>query len=264
MSIHSTAKVHASAIVAETAIIGQGCRVGPFCTVGAEVELGEDCELISHVVINGHTRLGKRNRIFPFAAVGVAPQDLKYKDEPTRLETGDDNVIRESVTISRGTVGGGSVTRIGSNCLMMAYAHVGHDSLVGNHCILANAATLAGHVTIEDYATVGAFSAVHQFCRVGRFAYVGGGAMITQDVLPYSLTSATRETHAFYLNKVGLERRGFSKDQMRELHGAYRTLLSSKLNTTQALEKLKMNEALSDEVRYLISFIESSARGVIK
>ncbi len=264
MSIHPTARVHSSAIVAESAIIAAGCSVGPFCTVGPHVELGEDCELISHVVLDGRTRLGRGNRIFSFAAIGVAPQDLKYKDEPTRLEIGEHNVIRESATISRGTAGGGGVTRIGSHCLIMAYAHIGHDSQIGNHCILANAATLAGHVAIEDYATVGALCPVHQYCRIGRYAYVGGGTTITQDVLPFSLTSATRETHAFSLNKVGLERRGFSKDQLRSLHQAYRTLLAAKLNTTQALEKLKSSEVLSDEVRYLIEFIESSSRGVIK
>ena len=251
-------------MVAESAIIAAGCVVGPFCTVGPDVELGEGCELVSHVVLDGHTRLGGGNRIFAFAAVGVAPQDLKYQGEPTRLEVGERNVIRESATISRGTAGGGGVTRIGSDCLIMAYAHIGHDSQIGNHCILANAATLAGHVTIEDYATVGALCPVHQFCRIGRYAYVGGGTTITQDVLPFSLTSAVRETHAFSLNKVGLERRGFSKEQLRDLHLAYRTLLAAKLNTTQALEKLKASEGLSDEVRYLIAFIEGSSRGVIK
>lgn len=264
MSIHPTARIHSSAIVAESATIGSGCSIGPFCTVGPDIELGEGCELVSHVVLDGHTRLGKRNRIFSFAAVGAAPQDLKYQGEPTRLEVGDENVIRESATISRGTVGGGGTTQIGSHCLIMAYAHIGHDSQIGDHCILANAATLAGHVVIEDYAIVGALCPVHQFCRIGRYAYVGGGTTITQDVLPFSLTSATRETHAFSLNKVGLERRGFSKDQLRGLHRAYRMLLAAKLNTTQALEKLKANEALSDEVQYLIAFIEGSSRGVIK
>jgi UDP-N-acetylglucosamine acyltransferase len=232
--------------------------------VGPQVELGEHCELISHVIVDGNTRLGNGNRIFPFAAVGVAPQDLKYRNEPTRLEVGNDNVIRESVTISRGTPGGGGVTRIGSHCLIMAYTHIGHDSEIGDHCILANAATLAGHVVIEDYATVGALCPVHQFCRIGRHAYIGGGTTITQDVLPFSLTSATRETHAFSLNKVGLERRGFSKEQLRGLHRAYRTLLAAKLNTTQAIEKLKANADLSEDVKYLVAFIEGSSRGVIK
>jgi UDP-N-acetylglucosamine acyltransferase len=264
VSIHPTARIHPSAIIAESAILAAGCSIGPFCTVGEHVELGENCELVSHVVLDGPTRLGKRNRIFPFAAIGIAPQDLKYQNEPTRLEIGDDNIFRESVTISRGTAGGGGITRIGNHCLIMAYTHIGHDSQIGNHCILANAATLAGHVIVEDYATVGALCPVHQFCRIGRYAYVGGGTTITRDVLPFSLTSATRETHAFSLNKVGLERRGFSKEQLRQLHQAYRTLLAAKLNTTQALEKLKGGEAIGDEVQYLIAFIEGSSRGVIK
>lgn len=264
MSIHSSAKIHSSAIVAEGAEIGANCVIGPFCTVGANVVLGEGCELVSHVVLDGYARFGNRNRIFSFAALGIAPQDLKYAGEPTRLEVGDGNIIRESVTISRGTVGGGGVTRIGDNCLIMAYTHIGHDSIIGNFCILANAATLAGHVIVEDYAVVGALCPVHQFCRIGRYAYIGGGTTITQDVLPFSLTSAKRETHAFSLNKVGLERRGFTKGQLRQLHLAYRTLLAAKLNTTQALEKMKTAENLSEEVRYLVEFIESSERGVIK
>lgn len=264
MSIHSTARIHPSAIVAETAIIGARSSIGPFCTVGPHVELGEDCELVSHIVLDGHTRLGNGNRIFPFTAVGVAPQDLKYQGEPTRLEIGDRNVIREFITISRGTKGGGGITRLGDDCLIMAYAHIGHDSQIGNQCILANGATLAGHVIIEDYATLGALSAAHQFCRIGRYAFVGGGSIIIQDVLPYSLTSAKRDAHAFGLNRVGLQRRGFSSDQMRKLHHAYRILRATKLNTTQALEKLKAEDASTEEVRYLIEFIETSSRGVLK
>ncbi len=264
MSIHSTALVHPSSIVADTAVIGARCIIGPFCTIGADVELAEDCELVSHVVVDGHTRLGSANTIFPFTAVGVAPQDLKYQGEPTQVEIGDRNVIREYVTISRGTKGGGGSTRLGSDCLVMAYAHIGHDSQVGSHCILANGATLAGHVTIEDYATLGALSAAHQFCRIGRYAFVGGGSIIIQDVLPFSLTSAKRDAHAFGLNRVGLQRRGFSQEQMRDLHHAYKTLRAAKLNTTQAVEKLKAEEVSSKDVRYLIEFIESSTRGVLK
>ncbi|MGH9618007.1 MAG: acyl-ACP--UDP-N-acetylglucosamine O-acyltransferase [Acidobacteriaceae bacterium] len=256
--------VHPSSIVAEAAIVGVRCRIGPFCTIGANVELGEDCELVSHIVLDGHTRLGNGNRIFPFSAIGVPPQDLKYQGEPTALEIGNRNVIREYVTISRGTRGGGGVTRLGDDCLIMAYVHIGHDSQIGNHCILANGATLAGHVAIEDYATLGALSAAHQFCRIGRHAYVGGGSILIQDVLPFSLTSAKRDARAFGLNRVGLQRRGFSSDQMRELHHAYRILRGAKLNTTQALEKLKSEEASTEEVRYLIDFIENSSRGVIK
>lgn len=226
--------------------------------------LGDDCELVSHVVLDGHLKMGPRNRFYSFACVGVAPQDLKYKDEPTAVEIGSDNVVREYVTLSRGTVGGGGTTRIGSHCLIMAYTHIGHDSVIGDHCILANAATLAGHVLVEDYATVGALCPVHQFCRIGKYAYVGGGTTITQDVLPFSLTSAKREAHAYGLNKVGLERRGFDRERLRGLQHAYRLLLAAKMNTSQAIEKLKAEGHASEDVFYLIGFIESSQRGVLK
>jgi UDP-N-acetylglucosamine acyltransferase len=192
----------------------------------------------------------------------VAPQDLKYHGEDTETILGDDNTIRECVTISRGTAKGGGVTRVGSNCLLMAYVHIGHDSHVGSHCILANAATLAGHVTIEDYVTVGAFSPVHQFCTVGAHAYIGGGTIVTQDVLPFSLTSSRRENKAFGINKIGLQRRGFEPERLKRLEKAFRLLLAAKLNTTQALEKMRSLEG--DDVALLVAFIERSQRGVIK
>jgi UDP-N-acetylglucosamine acyltransferase len=259
--------VHSSAVIAVGATLPDSCTVGPFCTIGAEVVLGEGCRLISHVVLDGCTRIGARNTIYPFTSIGIAPQDLKYQGERTETEIGDDNTIRECVTVSRGTTKGGGITRIGSGCLIMAYAHIGHDSHVGNHCILANAATLAGHVTIEDYATVGAFSPVHQFCTVGAHAYIGGGTIVTQDVLPYSLTSARRENKAFGINKVGLARKGFSPERLQVLQKAYRLLLAAKLNTTSAVEKMKELEGPEDareDLRYLISFIERSQRGIIK
>lgn len=255
--------IHATAIVAEGAVVPASCTIGPFCTIGQHVVLGEDCELVSHVVLDGHTTLGARNKVFSFACLGVAPQDLKYAGEPTRLVIGDDNSIREYVTISRGTGGGGGTTHIGSGCLIMAYTHVGHDSHIGNGCILANAATLAGHVTVEDYAVVGALCPVHQFCRIGRYAYIGGGTTITQDVLPFSLTSAKRDVHAYGLNKVGLERRGFTREQLRALQHAYRVLTSSKKNTRAALEHLRKEEQ-TEHVAYLIEFVEAAERGVIK
>jgi UDP-N-acetylglucosamine acyltransferase len=258
VSIHPTALVEAGAIVPESA------KVGPYCTVGADVVLGEGCELVSHVVLDGRTTLGAGARVYSFAAVGVAPQDLKYAGEPTQVEIGEKTVIREYVTISRGTAGGGGVTRVGANCLIMAYTHIGHDSSIGNHCILANGATLAGHVIVEDYASVGALCPVHQYCRIGRHAYVGGGTTITQDVLPYSLTSAKRETHAYGLNRIGLERRGFTREQLRALQHAYRMLLASKRNTTQALEVMRAEANASEDVQYLCRFIETSERGVLK
>lgn len=254
--------IHPSAIVAPGAQIPASCTVGPYSTIGPEVVLGEGCVLISHVVIDGRTRIGARNTFYPFSSIGVAPQDLKYRGEPTETIIGDDNTFRESVTVSRGTAQGGGVTRVGSGNLLMAYVHIGHDSIVGSHCILANAATLAGHVVIEDYASVGAFSPVHQHCTVGKYAFIGGGTIVTQDVLPFSLTSSKRENKAFGINKVGLTRRGFSPQRLQTLQKAFRYLLAAKLNTTQALEKIKALEG--DDAALLASFIEKSQRGIIK
>ncbi|HEX4155856.1 MAG TPA: acyl-ACP--UDP-N-acetylglucosamine O-acyltransferase [Acidobacteriaceae bacterium] len=259
--------IHPSSIVAEGAIIPSSATVGPFCIVGPNVTLGEGCELLSHVVLEGRTTLADRVRVHPFACVGISPQDLKYQGEPTGCEIGHDTVIRESVTISRGTEGGGGVTRVGANCLIMAYAHIGHDSQIGNGVILANGATLAGHVTVEDYAVVGALNPVHQYCTVGKHAYIGGGTTITQDVLPYSLTSVERNNHAYGLNKVGLQRRGFTPEDLRELSTAMRILVGGKHNTTQALEMIHdmlAQGAGNEHVRYLADFVAKSERGVIK
>jgi len=254
--------VHPSAVIAPGAVVPDSCTVGPFCTIGSEVVLGEDCTLISHVVLDGRTRIGARNVFHPFCAIGVAPQDLKYGGEATETVLGDGNTIRESVTVSRGTTGGGGVTRIGSNCLLMACVHIGHDSQVGSYCILANAATLAGHVVIEDYATVGAFSPIHQHCTVGTYAFIGGGTIVTQDVLPFSLTSSRRENKAFGINKIGLTRRGFSAERLQLLQKAFRLLLTAKMNTSQALEKIK--ELEGEDAALLAAFLERSERGVIK
>jgi len=257
-------KIHPSAVVDPAAIIPESCTIGPFCYVGAEVELGEQCELISHVVLQGPVRIGARNRIFPFASVGMGPQDLSYKGEPTRLEMGDDNQVREFATIHRGTVKGGGVTSIGSHTLIMAYAHIAHDCHIGDWVIMANAATLAGHVTVEDYAVVGALCPVHQFVRIGKHAYIGGGTTITQDVLPFSKTSAVRDVHAYGANSVGLQRRGFSPERVRKIQRAFRLLLASKLNTSQAIERLRSDGDLGEDVEGLIQFIKESERGVLK
>ncbi|MEO6924386.1 MAG: acyl-ACP--UDP-N-acetylglucosamine O-acyltransferase [Bryocella sp.] len=259
--------IHPTAIVAEGAVVLASCTVGPYCTIGPNVVLGEECELVSHVVLDGHTTFGSKNKIYSFACLGISPQDLKYADEPTRLEVGDGNTIREYVTISRGTAGAGGVTRVGNGCLIMAYVHIGHDSVVGNGCILPNGATLAGHVTVEDYATLSANAPVHQFCTIGRYAYIGGGTTITQDVMPYSLTSVERKNRAYGLNKVGLQRRGFSEEDLRELTTAMRLLVTGKRNTTQALEEI--NDMIEsggggEHVQYLAAFIRKSERGVIK
>lgn len=259
-----TMNVHSSAIIDARAHVPASCKVGPYCVIGPGVELGENCRLISHVAIEGPTKIGSNNSFFPFCAIGMAPQDVTYRGEPTRLEIGDHNEIRECVTISRGTVKGGGVTRVGSHTLIMAYTHIGHDTVIGDHCMLVNGATLAGHVIVEEWAVVGALCPVHQFVRIGAHAYIGGGTTITQDVLPFSMTSASRDTHAYGLNKIGLERRGFSKERIRKLHHAYKTLLASKMNTSQALAKLKAERERNEDVDRLIRFIAGAERGVIK
>src|SRR6516225_3841957 len=260
----SSSNIHPTAIIDPEARVPASCKVGPYCVIGANVEIGEGCHLISHVSIDGPTKIGSDNRFFPFSAIGMAPQDVTYKGEPTRLEIGDHNEIRECVTINRGTVKGGGLTKVGSHILIMAYTHIGHDCVIGDHSMLVNGATLGGHVIVGQWAVVGALCPVHQFVRIGAHSYIGGGTTITQDVLPFSMTSAARDTHAYLLNKVGLQRRGFSKDRITKIHHAYKILLASKLNTSQALEKLRSESELGDDVSALVRFIESAERGIIK
>ena len=256
--------VHPTAIIDPTAQVHRNCQIGPYCVVGPAVQIGEHCELISHVTLQGPTKIGSHNRFYPFCSIGLAPQDLTYAGQPTQLEIGDHNQIREFVTINRGTVKGGGLTRVGSHNLIMAYSHVAHDCKIGDHVILANAATLGGHVIVEDWATVGALCPVHHFVRIGAYSFIGGGTTITRDVLPFSKTAAARDTHAYGLNAIGLERRGFSKERIAKIHHAYKLLLASKLNTSQALEKLKSEPDRGEDVDVLIEFIEASERGVIK
>ncbi len=256
--------IHPASVVDPKSKIHPSCKIGPYCVIGSEVELGEGCRLLSHVAIEGPTKIGADNVFFPFTSIGMAPQDISYAGEPTRLEIGDHNTSREFVTINRGTVKGGGCTRVGSHNLIMAYTHIAHDCQVGSNTIMANAATLGGHVTVGDWATVGALCPVHHFVRIGTHAFIGGGTTITRDVLPFSKTSAERGTHAYGLNAVGLERHGFTKERIRKIHHAYRVLLASKLNTSQAIEKLKSEADLGEDVEMLIRFIEASERGVIK
>lgn len=256
--------IHPTAIIEAGAKIPASCKIGPFCFVGDGVEMGENCELVSHVVLRGPAKLGSNNKFFSFVVAGEGPQDLSFKGEPTRLEIGDNNSIREYTSIHRGTTKGGGVTRVGSHCLIMAYTHIAHDCQIGDYVIMANAATLAGHVIVEDYAVVGALCPVHQFVHIGKHSYVGGGTTITQDVLPFSKTSAVREVHAYGANSVGLQRKGFSPERVRKIQKAFRTLLASKLNTTQAIEKIKGEGELGEDVEYLVNFIEQSERGVLK
>ncbi len=256
--------IHSTAILDPGAKIHPSCKIGPYCVIGPHVEIGERCTFMSHVAVQGPTKIGNDNSFFPFSSIGLAPQDISYAGELTRLEIGDHNVIREFVTINRGTVKGGGLTRVGNRTLIMAYVHVAHDCAIGDDVILANAATLGGHVTVEEWATVGALCPVHHFVRIGAHSFIGGGTTITRDVLPFSKTVAARDTHAYGLNATGLERRGFTKDRIRKLHHAYKVLLASKLNTTQALEKLKSEQDRGEDVEMLIQFIEASERGVIK
>ena len=255
--------VHPSAVVSPRAELGEGSHVGPFCTVGDEVRLGERVRLESHVVVDGRTEVGDDTHVFPFASIGLAPQDLKYRGEPAETRVGRRNRIREFVTVHRGTEGGGMLTSLGDDCLVMAQAHVAHDCLVGSGVIMANAATLAGHVIVEDGANVGAYSGVHQFCRVGREAYVGGYSVVVKDALPFALTVGNH-AKCYGLNTVGMKRRGYPQEVIKLLHHAFHLLLSAKLNTTQALERIRAEIRDSTEVDELVRFIETSVRGVVK
>jgi len=255
--------IHPTAIVSTKAQIGSNVYIGPYCRIGDCVTIGNDCRFESQVIVEGPTAIGDNNQFYPFGTIGLPPQDLKFKGEETFLTIGDHNIFREYVNIHRGTKGGGGRTRIGNHNFIMAYAHVGHDSTLGNYIIMANAATLAGHVTIDDHATIGAFSGVHQFCRVGTHGYVGGYSVITKDVLPYSKTVSERNTHSYGPNVLGLERKGLTPEQIENIKSAFRILLQSKLNTTQAVEAIK-GKLQSPEVQVILDFIGTSERGVIK
>ncbi len=255
--------IHPSAIVSTNAKIGNDCSIGPFCTVGDEVTLGDRVRLDSHVVVDGKTSIGDDTHVFPFVSIGLAPQDLKYAGEPTAAEIGKRNHIREFVTIHRGTAGGGGLTRIGDDNLLMAQAHVAHDCKLGNEIIMANAATLAGHVEIADKASVGAYSGVHQFCRIGYEAFVGGYSVVVKDAMPFAIIQGNH-AKCYGLNRLGMKRRGYSKETIDKLNHAFHLLLSAKLNTTQAVDEIRKDIQGCAEVDLLTEFIESSKRGVVK
>ena len=255
--------IHQTAIVSDGAEIASDCYIGPFCTIGADVKLGSGVRLDSHVVVDGRTTIGDETRIYPFASIGLAPQDLKYDGEPTATEIGKRNHIREFVTIHRGTAGGGGTTRVGDGNLLMAQAHVAHDCTLGNEIIMANAATLAGHVEIADGASVGAYSGVHQFCRVGYQAFVGGYSVVVKDAMPFAIIQGNH-ARCYGLNRLGMRRRGYSKGVIEKLNHAFHLLLSSKLNTSQAVDRIRDEIADCKEVELLVEFILSSKRGVVK
>jgi UDP-N-acetylglucosamine acyltransferase len=256
-------KAHPTAIIHPRAQVAGSVTIGPYSLIGEHVELGEGTEVMSHVVIDGHTRIGKDNRIYPWASIGLPPQDLKYAGEPTRVEIGDGNTLREFITIHRGT-GESGVTRIGDHNLLMAYVHIAHDCVIGSHVVMGNAASLAGHVEVQDFAIVEPFCGIHQFCRVGQYAFLGAYSVVNKDILPYSKMSAPRPVDMYGANTIGLERRGISKEEISELQAALKLLSRSKLNTTQALEAIAAKRFRSPHVQALVDFIKTSERGVTK
>ncbi|HZR24407.1 MAG TPA: acyl-ACP--UDP-N-acetylglucosamine O-acyltransferase [Vicinamibacterales bacterium] len=257
-------EIDSTAIVDPRAVIGEGTQIGPSAKIGPHVRIGNNVKIGASAVIDGWTEVGDDTEIYPFASIGLAPQDLKYQGEATKLVIGQRNIFREFVTINRGTRGGGGETRIGDRNLFMAYVHVAHDCHVGNDIIFGPQAMIGGHVTIEDYANISAASAVHQFCRVGQHAFIGGYSVVTKDALPYAKTVGSRPARIFGANTIGLMRRGISPDVIDKLKRTFRYLLQSKLNTTRALDKIQKDKSLAcDEVQNIIDFIRTSQRGVI-
>jgi len=257
-------EIHSHAIISPRARLGAGVQIGAYAVVGDDVELGEGCVLQHHAVVQGPARLGRGNQVYSFAVIGGDPQDLTFAGERVSVEIGDENIFREFCTVNRGTAKGGGTTQLGNHNLIMSYAHIGHDDQIGSHTVFVNGATLAGHVTVDDYATIGAFCPVHQFCRIGRHAYIAANTVITQDVPPFSKIVAPRETRCYGLNAVGLERHGFSAERIAALEKAYRLLLRSKMNTTQAVAAMRETLNGSADVIQLIDFIESAERGLTK
>jgi UDP-N-acetylglucosamine acyltransferase len=256
--------IHSTAIVDPLARIAESAEIGPYSIIGADVEIGARTLVKGHIFMEGPLTIGEDNILFPYSTIGVAPQDLKYKGERSELRIGHRNRIREFATLHRGTEGGGMVTSIGDDNLLMAYTHVAHDVQLGSHVVLSHAATLGGHVIVEDWAWIGAATGVHQFCRIGQHAIVGGYSVITQDVLPFSNTVTAREAKVFGANSTGLERRGFSSESIDALHKAFRLLTRAGLNTAQAVERIRGEVPPGEEVSELLAFIASSQRGFVK
>jgi UDP-N-acetylglucosamine acyltransferase len=257
-------EIHPQAVVAASAKLGEGVKIGAYAVVSEEVELGDGCVLHAHAMVTGPSKFGKNNTFYSFSAIGGDPQDYTFRGERAELIAGDGNVFREYVTVSRGTQKGGGKTILGDGNFILAYSHIGHDCTIGSNILFVNGATLAGHVAVEDFATIGAFCPVHQFCRIGRYAYVGASTVITQDVPPFSKIVTERKTKSFGINAIGLERRGFSPQRLTVLKRAYRLLLRSKLNTSQALAEMRKSLGDSADVQELIKFIESAERGIVK
>lgn len=258
------AQVDSTAVVSNDAAIARDVVIGAYVVIGPQVSIGAGTVVGPHTRIDGPVRIGERNQIVGHASIGTPPQDVKYKGERTELVIGNDNIIREFVTMNRGTAGGGGITTVGSNNFFMTYSHVAHDCHVGSHTIFANNATLAGHVDVGDHSTVGAFSAVHQFCRVGDHAFIGGGTIATQDVLPFVKTVGSRPAKTYGVNNIGLQRKGFSSDAIEALQRSYRILIRSKLRLEDALSRIENELGFFAEVRYLVEFVRESKRGIIR
>jgi UDP-N-acetylglucosamine acyltransferase len=254
--------IHPSAVVHRNAQLGSDCEIGPYCIIGEHVVLGDRCRLHAHVVIDGHTALGRGNEIFPFASIGLKTQDLKWKAGTTFTEIGDDNTFREYVTIHSAT-GDGEITRVGSNNHVLAYGHVAHNVTLKSHVIMSNVATLAGHVTVEDHAVIGGLAAVHQFCRIGRMAIIGGCSKVVQDVPPFMLADGNpAETKT--LNKVGLDRQGVCEEAQTALKQAYKILFREGLTVSNALTRIEAELPPLPEIQHLVQFVRTSERGISK
>lgn len=261
-TMQSMSNIHPSALVHPKAVLGAGCEIGPFCVIGEHVVIGDGCRLHSHVVIDGHTRLGRRNEIFPFASIGLKTQDLKWTGGTTSTEIGDDNTFREYVTVNSAT-GEGEVTRVGSHNHILAYSHVAHNVTVGNHVVMSNVATLAGHVIVEDHAIIGGLTAVHQFCRIGEMAITGGCSKVVQDVPPFMLADGNpAETRT--INKVGLDRNEVAEETQAALKLAYRILFREGLTISNALARIETELPPVPQIKHLVQFVRTSERGISK
>lgn len=261
--IDQTAIIHPSSVIGKNAIIGANVHIGPFCYIGSNVNIGNGTILTSHVVVNGHTRIGENNHIYQFASIGEVNQDLKYHGEPTRVEIGDRNCIRESVTIHRGTIQDNGITTVGNDNLLMINAHIAHDCIVGNYCIFANNVTLGGHVTIDDFTIIGGMTAIHQWCTIGSHVMIGGCSGVNQDVPPYIMAQGN---HAmpFGINIEGLKRRGFSKEALYAIRYAYKLLYRSGKTLDQVRPEIAMLAKQYREVQLFYDFFARSTRGLIR
>ena len=255
--------IHPTAIISPKAELGRNVVIGPYSIIGDDVILHDDIRVSSHCVIEGPSEFGSGSVFYPFVSAGQAPQDLKYRGERSWLRAGERNTFREFTTLQRGTEGGGNLTEIGDDNLIMAQAHIAHDCRIGSHVIFANGATLAGHVIVEDHATLGAYAGIHQFCRVGEYAFIGGYSVVVKDALPYARTVGNH-ARCYGQNTLGLRRSGFSNEEIRRITHAFRLLLAAKLNTSQAVEVIKRELSGWPEIDYMIAFIENSKRGVTK